>query len=101
MWQQILFILRLFVYSTIASAVIKYAAPTWGLLVNNLTVDVWMRSRYMPLLYPLVYLPLCYGLNVNLKLVKLEAAQSAASHLTSFEKLFVITKQLRPSGKVS
>jgi hypothetical protein len=40
MWQQILFILRLFVYSTITSAVIKYAAPTWGLLVNNLTVDV-------------------------------------------------------------
>ncbi len=40
MWQQILFILRLFVYSTIASAVIKYAAPTWGLLVNDLTVDV-------------------------------------------------------------
>jgi hypothetical protein len=40
MWQQILFILRLFAYSAIASAVIKYAAPTWGLLVNNLTVDV-------------------------------------------------------------
>jgi hypothetical protein len=40
MWQQILFILRLFVYSTIASAVIKYAAPTWGLLTNNLTLDV-------------------------------------------------------------
>jgi len=32
--------LRLFVYSTIASAVIKYAAPTWDLLVNNLTIDV-------------------------------------------------------------
>ncbi|WP_103668594.1 hypothetical protein [Pseudanabaena sp. BC1403] len=40
MLQQVLFILRLFVYSTIASAVIKYAAPTWGLLANNLTVDV-------------------------------------------------------------
>lgn len=40
MLQQTLFILRLFVYSTIVSAVIKYAAPTWGLLVNNLTVDV-------------------------------------------------------------
>ena len=40
MWQQILFILRLFVYSAIASAVIKYVAPTWSLLANNLTVDV-------------------------------------------------------------
>ncbi len=40
MWQQILFILRLFVYSAIASAAIKYVAPNWGLLVNNLTVDV-------------------------------------------------------------
>ena len=39
MWQQILFILRLFVYSAIASAVIKYVAPTWGLLANHLTVD--------------------------------------------------------------
>lgn len=40
MFKQILFILRLFVYSAIASAVIKYAAPTWALLTNNLTVDV-------------------------------------------------------------
>jgi hypothetical protein len=40
MLQQILFILRLLVYSAIASAVIKYAAPNWGLLTNNLTVDV-------------------------------------------------------------
>lgn len=40
MFKQILFILRLFVYSAIASAVIKYAVPTWALLVNNLTVDV-------------------------------------------------------------
>lgn len=40
MWQQILFILRLFIYSTISSAVIKYAAPTWSLLTNNLTLDV-------------------------------------------------------------
>ena len=40
MWQQVLFILRLLVYSTIASAVIKYSAPNWSLLTNNLTVDV-------------------------------------------------------------
>ena len=40
MWQQILFILRLLIYSTIASAVIKYLAPNWSLLTNNLTVDV-------------------------------------------------------------
>ena len=40
MLQQILFILRLLVYSAIASAVIKYVAPTWNLLANNLTVDV-------------------------------------------------------------
>jgi hypothetical protein len=40
MWQKVLFILRLLIYSTIASAVIKYAAPNWSLLTNNLTVDV-------------------------------------------------------------
>lgn len=40
MLRQILFILRLLVYSTIASAVIKYAAPNWTLLTNNLTIDV-------------------------------------------------------------
>ncbi|MFN5396609.1 MAG: hypothetical protein ACK5C4_03145 [Pseudanabaena sp.] len=40
MLQQILFILRLLVYSAIASAVIKYVVPTWSLLANNLTVDV-------------------------------------------------------------
>ena len=39
MLQQILFILRLFVCSAIASAGIKYAAPHWSLLTNNLTVD--------------------------------------------------------------
>lgn len=36
---QILFILRLLIYSAIASAVIKYAAPNWALL-NNLTADM-------------------------------------------------------------
>ena len=44
MLRQILFILRLLVYSTIASAVIKYAAPNWGVLTNNLTVDVMNAS---------------------------------------------------------
>ena len=39
MWRQTLFILRLFVYSTIASAIIKYIAPNWLLSINNLTVD--------------------------------------------------------------
>jgi hypothetical protein len=38
-FSQIIFILRLLIYSAIASAVIKYAAPSWELL-NNLTVDV-------------------------------------------------------------
>ncbi len=38
-FSQTIFILRLLVYSAIASAVIKYAAPNWVLL-NNLTVDM-------------------------------------------------------------
>jgi hypothetical protein len=40
MLKQILFILRLLIYSAIVSAIIKYAAPSWSLLNNNLTVDV-------------------------------------------------------------
>ena len=39
MWRQTLFILRLFVYSTIASAIIKYLAPNWSLSISNLTED--------------------------------------------------------------
>jgi hypothetical protein len=39
-FSQIIFILRLLMYSVIASAVIKYAAPHWALLTNNLTVEV-------------------------------------------------------------
>ncbi len=39
-FSQFLFVLQMFVYSAIASAVIKYAAPNWSLLMNNLTVDV-------------------------------------------------------------
>ncbi len=35
-----LFVLQVFFYSAIASFVIKYIAPTWSLLVNNLTIDV-------------------------------------------------------------
>ncbi len=35
-----LFVLQVFFYSAIASLVIKYIAPTWSLLVNNLTTDV-------------------------------------------------------------
>jgi hypothetical protein len=52
MWQQTLFILRLFVYSAISSAVIKYAAPTWGLLVNNLTVDVMNAIAISAIILP-------------------------------------------------
>jgi len=39
-FSQFLFVLQMFVYSAIASAAIKYAAPNWSLLMNNLTVDV-------------------------------------------------------------
>lgn len=35
-----LFVLQVFFYSAIASLAIKYIAPTWSLLTNNLTVDV-------------------------------------------------------------
>ena len=35
---QFLFILQLFIYSAIVSAVIKYIAPDWTLL-NGLTID--------------------------------------------------------------
>jgi hypothetical protein len=34
-----LFVVRLLVYSAIASAIIKYAAPHWTLLTHNLNVD--------------------------------------------------------------
>lgn len=36
---QLLFILQLLVYSVIISSVIKYIAPNWSLLTNNLTID--------------------------------------------------------------
>ncbi len=36
---QFLFVSQLFIYSAIASAVIKYIAPHWTLL-NGLTIDV-------------------------------------------------------------
>ncbi len=39
-FSQVLFVLQMFVYSAIASAVIKYVAPNWSLLMNHLTVDV-------------------------------------------------------------
>ena len=39
-FSQFLFVLQLFVYSAIASSVIKYVAPNWSLLMNSLTVDV-------------------------------------------------------------
>ena len=38
-FSQFLFVLQMFVYSAIASAVIKYAAPNWPLLMNSLNVD--------------------------------------------------------------
>ena len=39
-FSQFLFVLQVFVYSAIASSVIKYVAPNWPLLMNSLTVDV-------------------------------------------------------------
>ena len=39
-FSQFLFVLQVFVYSAIASSVIKYVAPNWSLLMNSLTVDV-------------------------------------------------------------
>ncbi len=40
MFSRFLFVLQLFVYSVIISAVIKYVVPKWSLLTNYLTVDV-------------------------------------------------------------
>ena len=51
-FSQFLFVLQVFVYSAIASAVIKYVAPNWSLLMNNLTVDVMNEIAIVAITIP-------------------------------------------------
>ena len=51
-FSQFLFVLQMFVYSAIASAAIKYAAPNWSLLMNNLTVDVMNEIAIVAITIP-------------------------------------------------
>ena len=51
-FSQFLFVLQMFVYSAIASAVIKYVAPNWSLLMNNLTVDVMNEIAIVAITIP-------------------------------------------------
>ena len=48
---QFLFILQLFIYSAIASAVIKYIAPNWTLL-NGLTIDAMNAIAFSAITIP-------------------------------------------------
>ena len=51
-FSQFLFILQMFVYSAIASAVIKYAAPNWPLLMNSLNVDTMNAIAFSAITMP-------------------------------------------------
>jgi hypothetical protein len=48
---QFLFILQLFIYSAIASAVIKYIAPNWTLL-NGVTIDAMNAIAFSAITIP-------------------------------------------------
>ena len=50
-----LFIVRLLVYSAIASAIIKYAAPHWTLLTHNLNVDTMNMIAINVIIFPVAF----------------------------------------------
>jgi hypothetical protein len=50
-----LFVVRLLVYSAIASAIIKYAAPHWTLLTNNLNVDTMNAIAINLIIFPVAF----------------------------------------------
>ncbi len=50
-----LFIVRLLIYSAIASAIIKYAAPQWTLLTNNLNVDTMNAIALNLIIFPVAF----------------------------------------------
>jgi hypothetical protein len=50
-----LFIVRLLIYSAIASAIIKYAAPHWTLLTHNLNVDTMNAIAINLIIFPVAF----------------------------------------------
>ena len=50
-----LFVVRLLVYSAIASAIIKYAAPHWTLLTHNLNVDTMNAIAINLIIFPVAF----------------------------------------------
>ena len=50
-----IFIVRLLIYSAIASVIIKYAAPQWTLLTNNLNVDTMNAIAIVLITIPVAF----------------------------------------------